>query len=127
MIKNEAVNCSKVFAREKTEMKLLIAPAIALSALAFAIGAQAQSQGRLFFEGDVIRGNQAGAPFAPCVLNNRFQRLEKVVFRFRILDGDGNPVDDKGIKSLFVDLPNGTKLQAAFGPHGGGADHFWTA
>jgi len=108
-------------------MKLLIAPAIALSALAFASGAQAQSQGRLFFEGDVIRGNQAGAPFAPCVLNNRFQRLEKVVFRFRILDGDGNPIDDKGIKSLFVDLPNGTKLQAAFGPHGGGTDHFWTA
>ena len=108
-------------------MKFLIASAVALSTLAVASAAQAQSQGRMFFEGDVIRGNQAGAPFAPCVLNNRFQRLEKVVFRFRIVDGDGKPVDDKGLKSLFVDLPNGTKLQAAFGPHGQGADHFWTA
>ena len=108
-------------------MKFLIASAVALSTLAAVSTAQAQSQGRMFFEGDVIRGNQAGAPFAPCVLNNRFQRLEKVVFRVRLVDGDGKPVDDKGVKSLYVDLPNGTKLQAAFGPHGQGADHFWTA
>ena len=45
----------------------------------------------------------------------------------RLLDGDGNPVDGQGVKSLYVDLPNGTKLQAAYGPHGGGTDHFWTA
>src|SRR5262245_11905353 len=62
----------------RASMKFLIAPAIAVSVLAFASAAQAQGQGRLFFEGDVIRGNQPGAPFAPCVLNNRFQRLEKV-------------------------------------------------
>jgi len=111
-------------------MKFVFASAVALSALAFVSTAQAQSQGRVFFEGDVIRGNQPGAPGAPCVLNNRFQRLEKVVFRFKIIDADGKPLDDKGVKSLFVELPSGQKLQAGYGQHpprGEAADHFWTA
>jgi hypothetical protein len=112
-------------------MKLLTISAITLSVLGFANGAQAQGA-KLFFEGDVIRGNQAGAPGPACVLNNQFKRLEKVVFRFRILDQDGKPLDASGIKSLFVEVPGGnTKLQAAYGPHPGGnnpaTDHFWTA
>jgi hypothetical protein len=52
-------------------------------------GAQAQVGGsaRLFFEGDMVRGGQPGAPGPVCVLNNQFKRLEKVVWRlFRILD-----------------------------------------
>ena len=111
-------------------MKFLIAPAVALSVLGFAAVAQAQSQGRLFFEGDIIRGAQQGAPGPFCVLNNQFKRLEKVVFRFRIVDPDGKPVDDKGVKSLFVELPGGQRLQAGYGQHpprGEAADYFWTA
>jgi hypothetical protein len=114
-------------------MKVLTISAITLSVLGFASAAQAQQQGgRLFFEGDVIRGNQPGAPGPACVLNNQFKRLEKVVFRFRILDQNGNALDASGIKSLFVDVPGGnTKLQAAYGPHPGGnnpaTDYFWTA
>jgi hypothetical protein len=103
-------------------MKFLTVSAVTLSVLGFASAAQAQQQGgRLFFEGDVIRGNQPGAPGPACVLNNQFKRLEKVVFRFRILDQNGNALDASGIKSLFVDVPGGnTKLQAAYGPHPGG-------
>jgi hypothetical protein len=110
--------------------KILTASAAALSVLGFANLAQAQTAKRVFFEGDVIRGAQQGAPGPFCVLNNQFKRLEKVVFRFRLVDADGKPVDDKGIKSLFVELPGGQRLQAGYGQHpprGEAADHFWTA
>src|SRR5262245_62040495 len=45
--------------------------------LGFASGASAQSS-RLSFEGDIVRGDQEGAPGPGCVLNNQFKRLEKV-------------------------------------------------
>src|SRR5262249_5639474 len=112
-------------------MKVFTVSAVALSVLGFATAANAQQQGaRVFFECDVIRGAQQGAPVRFCVLNNQFKRLEKVVFRFRIVDGDGKALDDKGIKSLFVELPGGQKLQAGYGQHpprGEAADYFWTA
>ena len=60
-------------------MKLLAASAVALCALGFGATAQAQQAGKLFFEGDIVRGNQVGAPGPFCVLANQFRRLEKVV------------------------------------------------
>jgi hypothetical protein len=110
-------------------MKCLIIPAVAVSMLGFASGAQADS--KLFFYGDLERGNQPGIPPA-CVLNNQFKHLEKVVWRLRILDASGKPLDDKGLKSLVVELPDGQKLPARFGVHpppriGPAVDHFWTA
>jgi hypothetical protein len=97
----------------------------------FASGAQAQ-QTKLFFEGDVVRGDQDGAPGPGCVLNSQFKHLEKVVWRLRILDASGKPLDDKGLKSLVVELADGQKLPARFGVHpppriGPAVDHFWTA
>ena len=89
----------------------------ALSMLGFAHGAQAQQAGKLFFEGDIERGNQAGAPGPACVLNNQFQHLEKVVWRMRVLDADRQALDDKGLKSLEVQLPDGQKLHARYGAH----------
>src|SRR6266700_7229450 len=82
----------------------------------FASGAQAQ-QVKLFFEGDIVRGDQEGAPGPGCVLNSQFKHLEKVVWRLRILDAAGKPLDDKGLKSLVVELPDGQKLAARFGVH----------
>jgi hypothetical protein len=114
-------------------MRSLSLPVIALSVLGLADVAQAQQQGgRLFFEGDMVRGNQQGAPGPFCVLNNQFKRLEKVVWRVRVLDQAGKSLDDKGLKSLVVELPDGQKLNARFGPHPGPSqgpptDHFWTA
>jgi hypothetical protein len=108
----------------------LSAAAVALGVLGFANGAHAQAA-KLFFEGDLIRGAQAGAPGPFCVLNNQFKHLEKVVFRFRVLDKDGKALDAAGLKTLTVELPDGQKLAAAYGPHPGGnnpaTDHFWTA
>jgi hypothetical protein len=92
----------------------------------------AQAQGRLFFEGDLVRGAQPGAPGPFCVLSNQFKRLEKVVWRVRVLDQAGTSLDGKGLKSLWVHLPDGTKLEGRFAPHppphiGKAEDHFWTS
>jgi len=112
-------------------MKILTVSAVALSALAYASGALAQG-GKLFFEGDIVRGAQPGAPGPFCVLNNQFKRLEKVVWRIRVLDQSGTSLDGKGLKGLYVHLPDGTKLEGRFGPHppphqGPATDFFWTS
>jgi hypothetical protein len=113
-------------------MRILTISAVALSVLGFAGAAQAQQGGKLFFEGDVVRGAQPGAPGPFCVLNGQFKRLEKVVWRVRVLDQDGKSLDDKTIKNLVVELPDGKKLDGRFGRHPGNApagqetDFFWT-
>jgi hypothetical protein len=112
-------------------MKILTASVVALCMLGFTSTAQAQT-GKLFFEGDMVRGDQAGAPGPFCVLNNQFKRLEKVVWRIRVLDQFGTSLDNKAIKSLVVQLPDGQSMDARFGPHppprlGPAADHFWSA
>ena len=109
----------------------LAAVALSIAVLGFAYDAKAQPAGKLFFEGDMVRGDQQGAPGPFCVLNNQFKRLEKVVWRVRVLDQTGKPLDDKGLKSLVVELPDGQKLPARFGPHpppraGPATDYFWT-
>ena len=108
---------------------LLSAASTGLTQAANAEGAAAK---RLFFEGDLVRGAQQGAPGPFCVLNNQFKRQEKVVWRIRVLDDAGKSLDDKGIKSLVVELPDGQKLNAKYGPHpppaqGPATDFFWTA
>src|SRR5256885_7427634 len=52
-----------------------------------------------------------------CVLSNQFKRLEKVVWRIRVLDAAGQSLDDKGLKSVVVELPDGQKLDAKFDRH----------
>jgi hypothetical protein len=114
-------------------MKTSTIVAVALSGAVVGLtgGAQAQVAGaKLFFEGDMVRGAQAGAPGPFCVLDNQFKHLEKVVWRFRVLDQNGKVLDKTGLKSLVVELPDGQKLNAQYGPHPGGAnptDFFWTA
>src|SRR3977135_3428780 len=98
-------------------MKILTLSLVALSILGFADLAPAQQGGRLFFEGDMVRGDQQGAPGPFCVLNNQFKRLEKVVWRVRVLDQAGQALDAKGLKSLVVELPDGQKLDAKLRPY----------
>jgi hypothetical protein len=109
----------------------IVAVALSGAVLGLTGGAQAQVAGaKLFFEGDMVRGAQAGAPGPFCVLDNQFKHLEKVVWRFRVLDQNGKVLDGTGLKSLVVELPDGQKLNAQYGPHPGGAnptDFFWTA
>jgi hypothetical protein len=108
-------------------MKMLTVPVAALSMLAFANVANAQTA-KLFISSDMERGNQAGAPPA-CVLNNVFLHLEKVVWRVRVLDQNGNVLDNKGLKSVVVELQDGKKVDAAFGGHPPRAptDNLWAA
>ena len=115
-------------------MNVLTNSAFVLCAAMFGLSssARAQSTDRLFFEGDIVRGDQEGAPGPFCVLNNQFKRLEKVVWRVRVLDPTGKPLDDKGLKSLVIELPDGQKLAGRFAPHppprvGPATDYFWTA
>jgi hypothetical protein len=115
-------------------MRITTMAAAAVALLGFADLAQAQPAGRVFFEGDIVRGAQPGAPGPFCVLNGQFKRLEKVVWRVRLLDADGKPLDDKAIKSIDVQLPDGTKVSGRYGFHPGGqsprenaTDFFWTA
>ena len=110
-----------------------IAAALALSivSLGSAPAAEAQAARKLFFEGDLVRGLQPGAPGPFCVLTNQYKRLEKVVWRIRVLDQTGQSLDGKGLKSVAVELPDGQKLAAEFGPHppprtGPATDFFWT-
>lgn len=110
-------------------MKSLTLSAVLLSGavLSFASAARAES---LFIEGDIVRGAQKGAPGPACVLNNQFKHLEKVVWRFRVRDQNGKALDEKGLKSLIVELPDGQKINAAYGGHPPGnapVDQFWTA
>jgi len=113
-------------------MRILALSAVVLSVFASAGLAQAQQAGRLFFEGDMVRGDQEGAPGPFCVLNNQFKRLEKVVWRVRVLDQTGKPIDDKGIKTLAIELPDGQVMSGRYGPHPGPKsgppqDFFWSA
>jgi hypothetical protein len=103
----------------------VLAAAAALGAVS---GAQAQQPARrLFFEGDIVRHalpNQAG-PF--CVLTNQFKHNEAVAFRIRVLQPSGEVADDKQLKSVVVELGNGEKLPAHYGPHGSPpTDYFWS-
>jgi hypothetical protein len=107
--------------------------AAAVAMLGLADVAQAQQAGKLFFEGDIVRGAQPGAPGPFCVLNGQFKRLEKVVWRVRVLDAEGKPLDDKALKAIDVELPDGKKVSGRYGFHPGGqsprenaTDFFWT-
>lgn len=102
---------------------------LAVASLAFAVSAQAQDGKRLFFEGDTVRGAQQGAPGPFCVLASQFKHKESIAWRIRVLDQTGKPVDDKGLKSLVVELPDGKKFEAHFRghpPRPPQTDYFWS-
>lgn len=83
----------------------------------------------LFFEGDMVRGRgREGATGPTCVLGNQFMRKEIVAWRVRVLGEDGQPVDDKGLKSLVVQISDGQTFDMKFGPHPRNppqTDSFW--
>jgi hypothetical protein len=107
----------------------LFAAALYLSAQALAPPAQAQGgQQRLFFEGDMVTGAGPGLPAPGCVLSSQYKHGQMVVWRVRILDQAGKAVDDKGVKTVTAELPDGQKFAMHYGPHPKGKtdDYFWT-
>ncbi len=96
---------------------------------AFSHAGLAQDAQKLFFEGDMVRGAGPGLAGPGCVLTSQFKRNEMVVWRIRVLDPKtGKPVDEKGLKHLEVQLPDGQKFEGHYGPHPKGKtdDFFWT-
>jgi hypothetical protein len=92
-------------------------PAIGLSfaVLGFAHVSAAQEAQKLFIEGDIVRGNTPTGITGPvCVLANQFKRKENVVFRIRVRNPAGEPLDDKNIKAITVELSDGQKFQATY-------------
>src|SRR5437764_14787460 len=103
--------------------------ALSVAVLGFAGPAQAQQPQKLFGEGDIVRGNTAmGATGPICVLNSQFKRGENVVFRVRARNAKGEPLDDKQLKSMAVELSDGRKLTGRYGGHPPRTptDFFWT-
>jgi hypothetical protein len=77
--------------------------------------AQAQSGTRLFIAADMVRGPGGSGPV--CVLSSRFMRKEEAAWRIRVQDATGKELDDKGLKSVVVELSDGQKFPARFGGH----------
>jgi hypothetical protein len=109
-------------------MKTLSASALSASLFGLASAARAGFVPGCL-DGDIVRGNQEGAPGPICLLNNQFKHLEKVLFRFRVRDASGKLLDDKGLKGLVVELPDGQALEGYYGGHPPRApvDYFWVA
>jgi len=96
--------------------KTLLPVALSMTVLGFANAGEAQEAQKLFIEGDIVRGlTPDGATGPVCVLNNLFKRRENVIFRIRVRNVAGQPLDDNGIKEIVVELKDGQKLLARYG------------
>jgi hypothetical protein len=103
--------------------------ALALALPAFTSAAEERQPQSVFIEGDMVRGNtQKGQTGPTCVLNNQFKHDENAVFRVRVRDITGKPLDDKEIKGVVIELSDGQKLTMRYGGHPprGSIDYFWS-
>jgi hypothetical protein len=113
--------------------------ALSAAVLGFAHVAAGQEAHKMFIEGDIVRGNTPDGITGPvCVLANQFKRKENVIFRIRVRNIAGQPLDDKNIKSIVVELSDGKRylgeyrarppvsVRAALGLTGP-FDYFWSA
>ena len=110
--------------------RIAFAVAVSVAALVANAPAQAQDIQKLFVESDIVRGNTPlGATGPICVLTSQFKRGENVVFRIRVRNLQGKPLDMAGIKSIEVELADGRKLPTRYGGHPPRqpTDFFWTA
>ena len=110
--------------------RIAIAVAVSVAGLLAHVPAQAQDIQKIFVEGDIVRGNTPlGATGPICVLTSQFKRGENVVFRIRVRNLQGKPLDTAGIKSIEVELADGRKLPTRYGGHPPRqpTDFFWTA
>jgi hypothetical protein len=100
--------------RTWSAVALAVAASSGFANLAAAQETQKPAQ-KLFIEGDIVRGNTPSGLTGPvCVLANEFKRKEKVVFRIRVRDITGEPLDDKRLKSITVELSDGQKFAADY-------------
>ena len=101
----------------KLDGRKLSVVTLALAIAGFANLSAAQEAQKLFIEGDIVRGNTpAGITGPVCVLANQFKRKESVVFRIRVRSVAGEPLDDKSLKGITVELSDGQKFPASYRP-----------
>jgi hypothetical protein len=84
--------------------------------------AAAPATDKLLLMADLVQGSKnipdAQKPMRSCVLSSRFARNSEMVWRIRVHDPrSGEPMDDKALKMVQVDLANGKTLEARWGPH----------
>lgn len=93
----------------------LLAIGTVLSLLTAGGAAQSQEARKFFIEGDIVRGlTRNGATGPVCALASQFKRNESVIFRMRVTDIYGKPLDDKALKSIVVELSDGQRLTARY-------------
>ena len=123
----------------KLNARALRIAALFVAVLGFGQVSSAQEAQKMFIEGDIVRGNTPNGNTGPvCVLANQFKRRENVIFRIRVRNIAGQPLDDKNIRSLVVELSDGKRyaaqyrarppvaVRAALGLTGP-MDYFWSA
>jgi hypothetical protein len=90
----------------------------------------------LILQGDTVRSPEGltdeEKTFLSCVQQSRFPQGSRIVWRYRVIDPLTNKaLDDKGLTSFEVTLPDNTKTAFKYGGHGGTkeapAEFFWTA
>ena len=94
-----------------------------LLALGVTASAEAESGKPLFIAADMVTGPGGSGPI--CVLRSQFMRNERVAWRIRVQDATGKQLDDKGLKSVVVELSDGQKFPARFGGHPPNAPTDW--
>jgi len=110
-----------------TLSSLALAAVVGMTGSAFA-QARTEPAGKLFFEGDIVRHALMGQQGPFCILNNRYTRGEAVAFRQRVLKTDGTPATNMDLKSVEIQLGDGTKLPLHYGGHGmPPTDFFWSS
>ena len=94
-----------------------------LLALGVTASAEAESGKPLFIAADMVTGPGGSGPI--CVLRSQFMRNERVAWLIRVQDVTGKQLDDKGLKSVVVELADGQKFPARFGGHPPNAPTDW--
>ena len=116
----------------RTAMLVALAGGL-LIVLATALPALAAPATPLFILADTVLGPRNLRPdelaAKSCVQNSRFARNEQIVWRIRVLDPEtGKAMDGTALESVRVLLPDGTVLNARYGPHPSRepTDSFWS-
>jgi hypothetical protein len=93
----------------------------------------AAGAGKLFLMVDLVQGSKnvpaEQKALRSCTLSSRFPRNSEMVWRMRVHDPvSGEPLGDKAVKSIQVQLANGKVLDGKFGPHPKDPpnEDFWT-
>jgi hypothetical protein len=113
--------------RSATLSAILLSMALSvISTTASAQQSRVEPSGKLFFEGDMVRGRLEGQVGPFCVLQSRFRHGEGIVWRVRALRPDGSVADNTVLKSVVVELGNGDTVALEYSAHGDPpTDYFW--